>query len=440
VTVAVRLEGVGKRFRQVNDSGLLLKRLMSLGRGKVQEIWALSDVDLVVDQGESVGVIGRNGSGKTTMLKLIAGVSAPTAGRVRVLGSIAPLIGVGVGFDLELTGRENVFANGRILGMSPGRLRQEFDDIVAFSELEDFIDVPVKFYSTGMFLRLAFAVAIHVEPDVLLVDEVLAVGDIAFQAKCMERMQYLRKAGTTIVVVTHSPATLHRMCERSLLLSYGRVVFDGPIDRALSAYHEILQREQAERAGEGPSLLEEHDSSHQFVGGSRVAIEMLDDLGRPTRHSASGATCIARITATFEHRVRNPVVGVVVGLPALGAIYMASTHPGDYLGDHGPEDPLVATVEFENRLLEATYHVVGVVLDTEGEGILGKSPEELFSVTSKSGGHGLVELDARFSVGERKLQPVHLGLVQSDPAGFGGRAVGNERAPRPGPTEPAAGG
>ena len=400
----------------------------------------LSDVDLVVHQGETIGVIGRNGSGKTTMLKLIAGVSAPTAGRVRVVGSIAPLIGVGVGFDQELTGRENVFTNGRILGMSAGRLRQKFDDIVTFSELETFIDVPVKFYSTGMFLRLAFAVAIHVEPEVLLVDEVLAVGDIAFQAKCMDRMQYLRKMGTTIVVVTHSPATLHRMCDRTVLLSYGRVMFDGPIDQALSAYHEILQREQAERAGEGPSLLEEHDASHQFVGGSRVAIELLDDRGRPTRHSASGATCTARITATFERPVRNPVLGVVVGLPALGAIYMASTHPGDYVGDHGPDDPLVAAVEFENRLLESTYHLAGVVLDTEGEGILGKSPEELFSVTSRSGGHGLVELDARFSVGERKFQPVRLGLVHSGPAGFDDQTVGDEQPPEAAPPEPAAGG
>src|SRR5207253_7499419 len=134
----------------------------------------------------------------------------------RVVGSIAPLIGVGVGFNPELTGRENVFANGRILGMSQAVLERDFDQIVAFAELETFIDVPVKFYSTGMFLRLAFAVAIHVEPEVLLVDEVLAVGDIAFQAKCMDRMQYLRKMGTTIVVVTHSPATLHRMCDRTV--------------------------------------------------------------------------------------------------------------------------------------------------------------------------------------------------------------------------------
>src|SRR5689334_13465022 len=189
--LAIDLQRVGKRYLQHrHGDDILARRLLTPWRwgGHRAEHWALRDIDFSVRAGETVGVIGRNGSGKTTLLRLLSGVSAPTTGRLRVAGSIAPLIGVGVGFSPELTGRENVFVNGQLLGMNEQEVRRRFDAIVDFSEIEDFIDTPVKYYSSGMFLRLGFSVAIHADPEVLLVDEILAVGDIAFQLKCLERM------------------------------------------------------------------------------------------------------------------------------------------------------------------------------------------------------------------------------------------------------------
>ncbi len=181
---AIVAEGLGKRFRQYRDRGSLLARALRRGSTRdVQDIWALRDVDFTVERGGTLGIIGRNGSGKTTLLRLLSGVSGPSEGRLRIEGRIAPLIGIGVGFNRELTGRENVRVNGRLLGMSSEEVDATFDQIVAFAELEEFIDLPVKFYSSGMFLRLAFSVAIHTNPDVLLVDEILAVGDVGCQFK-----------------------------------------------------------------------------------------------------------------------------------------------------------------------------------------------------------------------------------------------------------------
>ncbi len=199
---------------------MLVKRLVQPWRWRPRrtETWALRDLDLQIERGETVGVIGRNGSGKTTLLRLLSGVSAPTTGRLRVAGSIAPLIGVGVGFHPELTGRENVFVNGRLLGMSERQLRDRYDAIVDFSEIGDAIDMPVKYYSSGMFLRLGFSVAIHTDPEILLVDEILAVGDIAFQLKCLERMREVQARGTTIVVVTHNLHSLDQIAPRTVVL------------------------------------------------------------------------------------------------------------------------------------------------------------------------------------------------------------------------------
>ncbi|MCW2548999.1 MAG: transporter protein, partial [Mycobacterium sp.] len=187
---AISLQGVGKSYNKtVHGGDFLLKKLLRPGSWFSQPaddpLWALRDIDLTVARGETIGVIGRNGSGKTTLLRMLSGVSAPSTGHLRVVGSIAPLIGIGVGFHAELTGRENVMVNGRLLGMSDRELKRKFDDIDAFSEIEEFIDTPVKFYSSGMFLSLGFSVAIHTQPDVLLVDEILAVGDLAFQLKCL---------------------------------------------------------------------------------------------------------------------------------------------------------------------------------------------------------------------------------------------------------------
>jgi lipopolysaccharide transport system ATP-binding protein len=202
-----------------------------------EEFWALKHVNFEVKQGEVVGIIGRNGAGKSTLLKILSRITEPTAGRVTLRGRVASLLEVGTGFHPELTGRENVFLNGAILGMTRAEIRRKFDEIVAFAEVEKFLDTPVKRYSSGMYVRLAFAVAAHLEPEILVIDEVLAVGDAEFQKKCLGKIDEVsRQEGRTILLVSHNMAAVTEMSDRALLLDAGRVVVDGSVAEAVSSY------------------------------------------------------------------------------------------------------------------------------------------------------------------------------------------------------------
>jgi len=231
----VRVEHVSKRFSLRHDRSLKELVFSALQRKKLADTFmALDDVDLTVHAGETVGLIGFNGSGKSTLLKTISGVLFPDSGRVLLRGRVAGLIEVGAGFHPDLSGRENVFLNGAILGMSRAQLEERFDDIVAFSEIEEFIDTEVKYYSSGMFLRLAFAVAVHTDPDIFLVDEILSVGDEPFQKKCLERIRELQAAGRTMIVVSHELEMLERLCTRVVVLRKGRTVFDGDPTEAVA--------------------------------------------------------------------------------------------------------------------------------------------------------------------------------------------------------------
>lgn len=220
------------------DFGIGKKR-----RGK-QLIWALQDVSFSVGAGEVVGILGKNGSGKSTLLKIITRITGPTRGQVKIRGRVASLLEVGTGFHAELTGRENIFLNGTILGMKVSEVRKKFDEIVDFAGVEEFIDTPVKRYSSGMYVRLAFAVAAHLESEILLVDEVLAVGDAAFQTKCLGRLNKVASEGRTVLFVSHNLDSLQRLCSRGVLLNNGVPVTDGPIQESLEAYRQILQNNQ----------------------------------------------------------------------------------------------------------------------------------------------------------------------------------------------------
>lgn len=231
----IRIENVSKRFSLRHTRALKELVFAALQRKKLADTFlALDSVDLTVRAGETVGLIGFNGSGKSTLLKTISGVLFPDKGRVLLRGRVAGLIEVGAGFHPDLTGRENVFLNGAILGMSREQIEERFDDIVAFSEIERFIDTDVKYYSSGMFLRLAFAVAVHTDPDIFLVDEILSVGDEPFQRKCLARIRELQAAGRTMVVVSHELDMLEELCTRIVVLQQGRVIFDGDPHEAVS--------------------------------------------------------------------------------------------------------------------------------------------------------------------------------------------------------------
>jgi lipopolysaccharide transport system ATP-binding protein len=246
--IAIRAEGLSKsyridheakaKYRTLRESiGSVAKQMIRRTSGRSHEtMWALKDVSFEVKRGEALGIIGRNGAGKSTLLKILARITSPTAGRAEVYGRLGSLLEVGTGFHPELTGRENVFLNGAILGMSRREIQTRFDEIVAFAETERFLDTPVKHYSTGMYLRLAFAVAAHFETDILVVDEVLAVGDTAFQQKCLGKMEDVAGHGRTVLFVSHSMAAVTQLCNRALLLDAGVVEAEGSPDEIIARY------------------------------------------------------------------------------------------------------------------------------------------------------------------------------------------------------------
>lgn len=235
--IAVRVENVSKKFRLYKERNQTIKSAIMRGRTSVHEdFWALNDVTFDVSAGSTFGLIGSNGSGKSTLLKCLAKIYQPEKGSIVVNGKVAALLEVGSGFHHELSGRENVFLNGSILGMSKKEITRKFDEIVDFSGVEQFIDQPVKNYSSGMYVRLGFAIAINVDPDVLVVDEVLAVGDAEFQQKCYQKFRDFKEAGRTVILVSHSMETVQAMCDNAAWLSHGDMMAVGPAEPTIKAY------------------------------------------------------------------------------------------------------------------------------------------------------------------------------------------------------------
>src|SRR5438874_3090981 len=272
------------RFRLCHERPDSLKERVIHFRVKAEELWALKHVSVDVAEGETLGLIGPNGSGKTTLLKIIAGILRPTEGRVTTRGRIAELLALAAGFHPELTGRENVYLNASILGLSRRETERRFDDIIAFAELEDFVDNQVKFYSSGMYVRLGFSVAVHVDPAILLVDEVLAVGDIAFQAKCLAKVEEFQRDGRTIVFVTHAPDLVVRICDHVVLLEKGRVRAMGEPQEVVRDFRLLMTREdlaygwdQGSKEIEivSASILKADGAHHDwFTPGDRLVIQM----------------------------------------------------------------------------------------------------------------------------------------------------------------------
>ena len=237
--IMVKVDNVGIRFNLAKERVDSLKEYFlkfSKGTLKFEEFWALDGVSLEIEKGDFYGLVGINGSGKSTLLKSVAGVFKPTRGKITVNGTIAPLIELGAGFDMDLTARENIFLNGAVLGFSKDHMLEKFDDIVDFSELHDFLDVPLKNYSSGMVARIAFAIATATRPDILIADEILAVGDYAFQEKCEKRMQELLDAGTTVIFVSHSIEQVKRMCNKATWIEKGKVIMSGDAETVCDAY------------------------------------------------------------------------------------------------------------------------------------------------------------------------------------------------------------
>jgi ABC-2 type transport system ATP-binding protein len=240
---SIEFQNVVQKFRRIRERRDTLREVFAKivrRRQQLEVFEAVKQVSFLISQGEMVGLIGRNGSGKSTILKIVAGVYEPSDGTVKVHGTIAPLIELGAGFHHELTGRENILINGLLLGLTQCQIREREESIIEFAELGDFMDSPVKQYSSGMYMRLAFSVATAVDPDILIIDEILGVGDAGFQAKCFDRIGRFRAAGKTILFVSHSMDSVRKFCDRVMLIHGGRLVEDGPPDRVIACYGELL--------------------------------------------------------------------------------------------------------------------------------------------------------------------------------------------------------
>ena len=328
-TTVISMTDVSKRF-VIRKEKSLKERLVNWGRSNKfkDDFWALQDVSLDIESGSTVGLVGPNGSGKSTLLKMVGGILQPTSGSVMVRGRIAALLELGAGFHPDLTGRENVYLNASILGISKAETDRYFDAIVDFSGIEPFIDTQVKFYSSGMYVRLAFAVAVHVDPDILLVDEVLAVGDEPFQQKCMDRIRQFQSDGRTIVFVSHALGQVADLCDRAVVMGQGKVLADGPPEQSLRVlYEEFDERRAADMeknyaaslaadAGyatadaAGDSQGDGHDRPAQPVAPVITAVEVVDaDTGQVPQAFGPQANILVRISITSSTEITGAMVG-----------------------------------------------------------------------------------------------------------------------------------
>jgi ABC-2 type transport system ATP-binding protein len=414
----ISLQGVGKRYVKYEDLPLLLTRAFRFRAAhRRTHLWAVRNVDLEVAAGESVGVVGRNGSGKTTLFQMLAGVTAPTEGVVRVRGRVAPLISVGIGFHPELTGRENVYVNATILGLSKREIDKRFDSILDFAEVEAFIDTPVKFYSSGMFVRLGFSVAVASDPEVLLVDEVLAVGDVAFQLKCYDRMEEIRKNGATILVVTHNMNAVSRLCSRVLLLQNGEPQFLGETDEAISKYHDLL----------GNISLKGEDTPEVHI----QDVELRGPTGKLTSHVKTGDEIFFKARILFEKAADNPVFALRIHKDSGQEVYSENTVTTRHRRVEAGE-----TVDLNIRLLATlptasyTAHVMTWTGAHEGAH-RAKGKPIVFFVSGRPFVKGTNDLHASFEIppGTRTL-PAHAGSIAPSKAGARARVPRNGSNPK----------
>lgn len=386
--VAISVQDVSKRFVIRKDKNLK-ERVVNPGRSRrhKEDFWALRDVSFDIVAGSSVGLIGANGSGKSTLLKTIGGIIAPTSGAVLRRGRLAALLELGAGFHGDLTGRENVFLNGSILGLSQRQVEQHLDAIVDFSGVRDFIDTQVKFYSSGMYVRLAFAVAVHVDPDVLLVDEVLAVGDEPFQRKCMDHIRTFQREARTIVLVTHSMDQMIEVCDRALVLDHGRLTFDGtPVDAARE-----LRREFGEVREADQRRARETDTEAPDAVVDQVALLHVD--GSPATMVGVDEPLRVRVMLTPRRPLRD--WGCEISVASMGGQPVWSTC-SRRLGQALPDVSEPTVVDFgipRSFVGGGDYHVHAALLGPSGEQIHQLREAAAFSVPGNGHTTGVIGMD-----------------------------------------------
>jgi ABC-2 type transport system ATP-binding protein len=391
-TSVVRINDASKRF-VIRKEKSLKERVVNFGRSKEhrEEFWALRNVDLEIESGSTVGLIGPNGSGKSTLLKLIGGIIQPTSGSVERRGRLAALIELGAGFHPDLTGRENVFVNSAILGLSRAQTEKYFDAIVDFSGIEPFIDTQVKFYSSGMYVRLAFAVAVHVDPDVLLVDEVLAVGDEPFQRKCMDRIRTFQTEGRAIVLVTHALDQVAELCDRAIVLEHGEVQVDGAPREALRhlrADFEASRQEDRER-----ERLQRGDAGDLRNVAEVTGVRLTDKAGETVSVISPGDDLTIHVDVAAETTLTDWSFGISIDTPLGQIVYGTNTR---LLKRQLP--PIRGHGGFALRLPglwlgEGQYTVTAAIAQASGVEIHRANQIATFTVTASGGSVGFVHVD-----------------------------------------------
>lgn len=379
---AVRFDRVSKKFTLHHERPRsfqeLFLNLLRLQRGTSKETyWVLRDVSFEIEQGKMVGIVGPNGAGKSTILKLISRIIEPTSGQIEANGRLGALLELGAGFHPDLTGRENVYLNGAFLGFTKADMDRVFDDILGFSEMARFIDIPVKHYSSGMYMRLGFSIAIHTQPEILLVDEILAVGDHAFQLRCLDAVQKLKRQGVTIVLVSHDLSQVREMCDRAIWIDDGLVRTQGPVEPVLSEYTAAaLDPSRLVARGARSSALtgtpEAGDESPWRWGSGEaviVQVQFLDNEGNPHASFETGAPLTVRICYLAHERIKHPQFGLALhhisGFHINGPNTVFSGFDIDAIEGAGYIDYVVESLP----LLEGTYLVSAALTDREGLGM-----------------------------------------------------------------------
>jgi ABC-type polysaccharide/polyol phosphate transport system ATPase subunit len=369
VAAAVQFDNVSKRFtlrheraRSFQEAALAFFQGRDNSR---EELWALKDVSFAVERGKTLGIIGPNGSGKSTVLKLITRILEPTSGRIDVQGRVSALIELGAGFHPDLTGRENVYLNGSLLGFSRKEMEAKFDRIVEFSELEKFIDVPIKHYSSGMHMRLGFAVAIHVDPDILLIDEILAVGDQAFQKKCLDKIAELKSRGVTILFVSHDLEAVRNLCSSAIWLENGMIQERGTTDRVIDSYLNNVTAVTEARLSQEQRI---GDNENRWGSGEVEIsdVKFLDAQGRERRAFKTGERMVVRLRYHAHTEVKRPVFGIAIyssdGVHINGPNTKFSDYAVGSVAGSGEIDYIVEKLP----LLEGSYELSAAVYDQDG--------------------------------------------------------------------------
>ena len=401
--IAVSVDHVSKRFKRHQDRRNTLKERIVRGRAKrAEDFWAVRDVSISIPTGSVYGLIGHNGSGKSTLLKMIAGIYRPTEGTITTEGRVAALIELGAGFHPDMTGRENIRLNGAILGLSRKEIDAATEEIIDFSGLREFINEPVKHYSSGMYVRLGFSVAVHMRPDILVVDEVLSVGDEEFQRKCFDHLSNLRKSGKTIIVVSHALGQLEGLCDEVSWLDHGVLQETGPAVQVIGSY---LRQVNADEAARNPKLIAERgDDGGERAGDQTIRIHaasIVNEVGEPLDHAETDETFQIRIAMTAREPVLGPNVRIAIQHDSGALVAMFSNHRVQT--DFGVvEGAHTVTMELpENPLLPGRYRVHIDVFDHTGSRILDTWNDAIdFAVRSKRGemGQGFVQLPVSFTI------------------------------------------